>query len=182
MKQYDISPKVRFFYIDKKKKRNKNMLSYFFIFLHISSYFFIFLHIRKYDFIFIDIYSCSTWALLFFLFFGAHCRFRRGGRAFLPFFFIPAAAPTANAAAPAHSAVGLQPPPIRKPPPTPSTWHWHQEKWSFIRKVRFKNWESPKTRNNLTLGSLRKIGTVRKLEITWLWGHFEFAVFSHYSN
>ena len=137
------------------------MLSYFFIFLHISSYFFIFLHIRKYDFIFIDIYSCSTWALLFFLFFGAHCRFRRGGRAFLPFFFIPAAAPTANAAAPAHSAVSLQPPPIRKPPPTPSTWHWHQEKWSFIGKVRFKNWESPKTRNNLTLGSLRKIGTVR---------------------
>ena len=65
------------------------MLSYFFIFLHISSYFFIFLHIRKYDFIFIDIYSCSTWALLFFLFFGAHCRFRRGGRAFLPFFFYP---------------------------------------------------------------------------------------------
>ena len=52
MKQYDISPKVRFFYIDKKKEEQK----YAFIFLHISSYFFIFLHISSYSQIWLHIH------------------------------------------------------------------------------------------------------------------------------
>jgi hypothetical protein len=66
MKQYDISPKVRFFYIDKKKRGTKicfHISSYFFIFLHISSYFFIFANMTSYLLIFIHVLpgrSCSS--------------------------------------------------------------------------------------------------------------------------
>ena len=87
---YHILPKVRFFYLGKKKGSKKYISSCFFIFLHISSCFFMFLNISSFVF---HVSSCSTWALLFFLFFGALCRCHRGGRPSRPFFFIPAAAP-----------------------------------------------------------------------------------------
>ena len=87
---YHILPKVRFFYLGKKKGRQKIC---FFMFLHISSYFFMFLHVSQYFLFVFHVSSCSTWALLFFLFFGALCRCHRGGRPSPPFLFIPAAAP-----------------------------------------------------------------------------------------